>query len=59
MNVDWTAALEKGNFTDDSPFQLQAAVHNADVADLQRAAGLDYPVTGTLNATLAGCGDRR
>ena len=52
LNVDWTAALEKGNFTDSSPFQLQAAVHNADVTDLQRAVGLDYPVHGTLNATM-------
>ena len=52
LNVDWTAALEKGNFTEGSPFQLQASVHDADVTQLQRAAGLDYPARGTLNATL-------
>src|SRR5271165_1966910 len=52
LNADGTAALEKGNFTGDSPFQLQAAIHNAEVSDLQRAAGLDYPVTGILNATI-------
>ncbi len=52
LNADWTASLEKGNFTEDSPFQLQASVHNAEASDLLRAAGLDYPVTGTLNATL-------
>src|SRR5208337_3774778 len=56
LNVDWTAALEKGNFAEDSPFQLQVAVHNADVADLQRASGFDYPLTGTLNATLEAAG---
>jgi translocation and assembly module TamB len=56
LNVDWTAALVKGNFTDDSLFQLQAAIHNADVADLQHAAGFSYPVTGTLNATLQAAG---
>ena len=56
LNLDWTAALVKGNFTDDSLFQLQAAVHNADVTELQRRAGLNYPVTGTLNATLQAAG---
>ena len=56
LNVDWTAELEKGSFTDDSPFQLQAAIHNADVSDLQRAAGFDYPVTGIVNATMEASG---
>ena len=56
LNMDWTAALQKGSFTDDSPFQLQAAIHNADLSDLQRATGFDYPVTGTLNATLEASG---
>jgi len=52
LNIDWTAALVKGSFTDDSLFQLQATVHNANIADLQQAVGLTYPVTGTLNAAL-------
>jgi translocation and assembly module TamB len=52
LNLDWTAELEKGSFTDESPFQLQLALHNADVAELQHAAGFGYPVTGTLSATL-------
>jgi len=56
FNVDWTAALDKGSFTEDSPFQLQATVHNADVAELQRAAGLNYPVSGTLNLTMEAAG---
>jgi len=56
LNVDWTAALNKGSFTGDSPFQLQATVHNADVVELQRAAGLSYPVSGTLNLTVEAAG---
>ncbi len=56
LNLDWTATLEKGSFTDESPFQLKVAVHNASVADLQHAAGFGYPVTGTLNATLEAAG---
>jgi translocation and assembly module TamB len=56
LNVDWTATLYNGSFTDDSQFQLQGAVHNADVAELQRAAGLNYPVSGTLNLTVEAAG---
>jgi len=56
LNVDWTAGLEKGSFTEDSLFQLQAAIRNADVTELQRAAGLNYPVQGALTATLEASG---
>jgi translocation and assembly module TamB len=52
LNMDLTAALEKGSFTENSPFQLKATIHNADVVELQHTAGFDYPVTGTLNAML-------
>ena len=56
LNLDWTAALDKGNFTDDSLFQLRASVHDADVAAFQHLAGIDYPFTGMLNATLEAAG---
>ena len=56
LNVDGTTTLDKGNFTGNSQFQIQAAMHNADVTALQRAAGLDYPVTGKLNFTLQAAG---
>ena len=56
LNLDGTAALVKGSFTDNSLFQLQAAVHNANVTDIQQAVGLSYPVAGTLNATLQAAG---
>ena len=46
----------KGNFTENSAFQVRAAMHDADVAALQRTVGLDYPVTGTLNFTVQAAG---
>ena len=52
LNLDGTTTLDKGNFTENSQFQVQAAMQNADVAGLQRAAGFDYPVSGKLNFTL-------
>src|SRR5205814_8381940 len=41
---------------DTSPFHVQAAVHNADLVSLQRAIGLDYPVSGILNLTMQASG---
>ncbi|HEY5178081.1 MAG TPA: translocation/assembly module TamB domain-containing protein [Terriglobales bacterium] len=56
LNVDGSATLVKGSFTENLPFQVQAAIRDADVAELQRAAGLNYPVTGTLNFTVQAAG---
>ena len=56
LNVDGSAALNKGEFTDNSQFQIQAAVHDADIAALQHAAGTDYPVGGKLNLTVHASG---
>ena len=56
LNIDGTTTLDKGNFTATSQFQVQAAMHNADVAALQRAAGFNYPVSGKLNFTLQAAG---
>ena len=52
LDVDGSATLQRGSFTENLPFQVQAAIRDADVAELQRAAGLNYPVTGTLNFTV-------
>ena len=49
LKVDGSASLNKGKFTDDSQFHMQATVHDADVAALQHAAGTDYPLGGKLN----------
>ena len=56
LNVDGSATLDKGSFTANLPFQVQASIHDADVAELQRAAGLNYPVTGTLNFSVQAAG---
>ena len=56
LEVDGSATLQKGSFTGNLPFQVQAAIRDADVAELQRAAGLNYPVTGTLNLTVQAAG---
>src|SRR5579875_417940 len=56
LTVDGSSTLDKGNFTDRSQFQVQAAMHNADVAALQRALGLNYPVSGKLNFKVQAAG---
>ncbi len=56
LNIDGSTALNKGEFTDASQFHVQATVHNADVADLQHAAGTNYPLTGKVNFTLQASG---
>ena len=54
--VDGSTVLERGSFTRNSAFQLQLAVHNADVGDFQRALGLNYPVSGTVSLTVQASG---
>ena len=56
LKVDGSASLNKGNFTDDSQFHVQATVHDADVAALQHAAGTDYPLGGKLNFAVQAAG---
>jgi translocation and assembly module TamB len=56
LNLDGSAVLENGTFTDNSQFHVQAVVHNADVTSLQHAAGTDYPISGTLNFSLQASG---
>ena len=50
------ASLYKYGFTDYSPFTARLEVANADVADLQRIAGTNYPVSGKANLSLAAGG---
>ncbi len=56
LNIDGSTTLSKGEFTDASQFHVQTTVHNADVADIQRAAGTNYPLTGKVNFTLQASG---
>ena len=56
LTIDGSAALDGGKFTDTSQFQVQAAMHDADIDQLQHAFGLDYPVSGKVNFTLHAAG---
>ena len=56
LNIDGSSALDRGKFTESSQFQVQAAMHNADVAALQSALGLDYPLSGKLNFKVQAAG---
>ncbi len=56
LTLDGSVALDRGNFTDTSQFQVQAAMHDADLEELQRVLGIDYPVSGKLNFTLHATG---
>ena len=56
LKIDGTTALDRGAFTDDSRFQVHAAVHDADVTDLQRIGGTDFPLTGKVNFTVQASG---
>jgi len=50
------AALRQSKFTPQTPFTARASIRNADVADIQAMAGLNYPVTGTLNLDINASG---
>lgn len=56
--VDGSATLDDGSFTNHSPFEVRASIHNASVADLQRTIGTDYPVSGVVNLSLLASGTR-
>ena len=56
--MDGSAALENGDFVDNSAFELHAVVHNGDVAGIQKTLGTDYPVTGEANLTLQASGTK-
>jgi translocation and assembly module TamB len=51
-NLDISAALTDGEFTDTSHMVAHVIVRNAALADLQQIAGYDYPITGTVSANL-------
>jgi translocation and assembly module TamB len=59
LNVDGSITLENGSFTDTSPFEVRASIRNANLADLQRTIGTDYPVSGVVNLSLDLSGTRK
>ena len=48
-----TAGLRKWSFTENSPFQVALNASNLNAAGLTQLAGLQAPVSGTLNANVA------
>jgi len=56
ITLDGSTALDKGNFTENSQFQIQAAIHDGDITELQHAFGTDYKLSGKLNLTLQASG---
>ena len=58
LNIDGSAALENGDFVDNSAFQLHAVVQNGDVVSIQKTLGTDYPVTGEAKVMLQASGTK-
>ena len=50
--VDASAVLENGRFTESSPITLHLNMQNADIAVLEALGGYNYPVTGKLDISL-------
>lgn len=57
-DFDVNASLEKGQFTENSPYTAHVNLHNVDVASTAALAGFDYPVTGTADIALQISGTR-
>jgi translocation and assembly module TamB len=52
INLDASATLSAGQFTNTSPFTARLNIRNADIIELQSIAGYNYPLSGTVNANL-------
>jgi translocation and assembly module TamB len=57
-DFDLNAALQKGEFTTDSPFTAHVNLHKVDVGSTATLAGVDYPISGTADLTLQVTGTR-
>ncbi len=51
-DFDITASLQKGQFTETSPFTAHVNLHNVDVASTAALAGFEAPISGTADVTL-------
>ena len=51
-DFEFTASLQKGKLTEDSPYSARINLHNVDVASTAALADLDYPLTGTADVSL-------
>jgi len=57
-DFDVSAALQQGQFTEDSPYTARVNLHNVDVASTAALAGFDYPVSGIADVSLQISGTR-
>ncbi len=53
-----SAILQKGQFTENSPYTARVNLHNVDVASTAALASFDYPVAGTADVSLQIAGTR-
>ena len=52
INFNGSTALQRWSFTPDSPLSLQTKVARLSVADLERLAKAEYPITGDLSGEI-------
>lgn len=52
------ALLQKGQFTEYSPYNARVNLHNVDVASTSALANFDYPISGTADVSLQISGTR-
>jgi translocation and assembly module TamB len=57
-DFDVTAALQQGQFSENSPYSARLNLHHVDVASTAALAGVDYPVSGTADVSLQISGTR-
>jgi translocation and assembly module TamB len=51
-DFELSAVLQKGQFTESSPYTARVNLHGVDVASTAALAGFDYPVSGTADISL-------
>ena len=57
-DFDFSASLQKGKLTENSPFSARVNLHGVDVASTAALADLDYPISGTADVGLQLSGTR-
>ena len=57
-DFEFIAALQQGQFTENSPYTARVNLHNVDVASTAALAGFDYPISGTATVALLVSGTR-
>lgn len=53
-----SAILQKGQFTENSPYTAHVNLHHVDVASTAALAGFEYPIAGTADVSLQVAGTR-